>query len=88
MIFCGCLRFERFQPAERTVSLVLGLLADAAGVEQDHVGLVEVGGQLVALPAQAGHDHLAVEHVHLAADGFDKQPASHDILDFGLRISD
>ena len=34
---------------------------------------VGVVGQLVALPAQAADDQLAVEHVHLAADGFDVQ---------------
>ena len=40
---------------------------------------VGVVGQLVALPAQAADDELAVEHVHLAADGFDVEFLGHDV---------
>ncbi len=59
------------QPAERAVDLVLGVLANAAGVEKDDVGAFGLVRQLISLAAQTAHHQLAVEHVHLAADGFD-----------------
>ena len=37
------------KPAQGAVDLVLGVLADAAGVEEDRVGLAGVVGQLVTL---------------------------------------
>ena len=71
MILSGLSRLGVLQPAQGAVDLVLGMLPDAARVEQDRVGLGGRRRQLVAVLAQAGHDQLAVEHVHLAADGFD-----------------
>ena len=76
---------------ELAVDLVLGVLADAARVEQDRVGLMDVASQLVAIPAQRGHDQLAIEHVHLAADRLDIELAV--VVHFacglaaGLRVS-
>ena len=67
----GMLALGVLEPAERAVDLVFGVLADAAGVEQDRVGVVRARGQLVTVFAQAGDDELAIELVHLAADGFD-----------------
>ena len=61
------------ETAERGVDLFLGVLADAAGVEKNGVGGVGVGRQLITVLAQSPHDELGVEHVHLAADGFDEQ---------------
>ena len=61
------------EPPERAVDLVLGVLANAARVEQHRVGKGDVGRQLVALLAHRRHDQLAVEHVHLTADRFDEQ---------------
>ena len=40
---------QRLQPAEVPVELVVGVLADAAGVEHDDVGDVEVVGRLHAV---------------------------------------
>ena len=60
--------------AERRVDLVLGVLADAAGVVEDGVGLAATRRHLPTLPAQRGDNEFAVEHVHLAADGFDPEP--------------
>ncbi len=66
------------QPAQRAINLVLGMLTDAAGVEQNDIGLGGLMDQLIALPAQTSHDQLAVEHVHLAADGFDVEFFGHN----------
>ena len=49
----------------------LGVLADAARVEENRVRLARGVRQLVAILAERGHHKLAIEHVHLAADGFD-----------------
>src|SRR5438132_14380376 len=70
----------RAQPAQRAVNLFLGVLPHAAGVEQDDVGLRRLVDYLVALAAQASHDQLAVEHVHLAADRFDVQLLGHGVF--------
>ncbi len=71
------LLLDVLQPAQGAVDLVLGMLADAAGVEEDRVGAAGAVDQLVARLAQTGHHQLAVEHVHLAADGFDVQTFGH-----------
>ena len=44
-----------------------------AGGAQDHVGVIDGVRHFVAVAAQTSHDQLAVEHVHLAADGFEIQ---------------
>ncbi len=71
MTLFGCRLLGVLQPAQRAVDLVFGMLANAARVEQNRVGVRRVGGQFVALLAKRGHHQLAVEHVHLATDGFD-----------------
>ena len=70
-----CLEF--LQMAERAVRLLFGVFPDAACIEQQRVGLLRVRRQLVAVLTQTRHDHLAVEDVHLAADGFDVQTFGH-----------
>jgi hypothetical protein len=63
----GFLRLEQAKLAELREHLVLGLLADRAGVDENQVGFGLIGGQLPALlPEQAGHS-LRVVLVHLAA---------------------
>jgi hypothetical protein len=63
----GLLGLQQTKLAELREHLVLGLLADRAGVDEDQVGFGLVGGQLPALfPEQAG-DPLRVVLVHLAA---------------------
>ena len=39
MIFCGLLFFGVLEPAQGAVDFVFGVLPDAAGIEQDRVGL-------------------------------------------------
>ena len=63
--------FAVLQPPQLAVDFVLGMLADAARVEQHGVGFADVRRQFVALFAERPHDQFAVQHIHLAADGFD-----------------
>ena len=64
-----------FQAAKLAVDLVLSVIAHAARVEQNRVRLFDVAGQRIALLAQRGNDQLAVEHIHLTADGLDVELA-------------
>ncbi len=57
--------------AEAAVNLVLGVLADAARVEQDTDRLPDILGRLVTHNRQLPEDQLAVEHVHLTAESFE-----------------
>ena len=61
--------------------LLLGLLADGTGVEQDDVGLVRVVGQLGALGLgqQVGHP-FAVVGVHLAPEGAQVEFSAHAVV--------
>src|SRR5213076_3224524 len=63
----GVLRLELSELPQLREDLVLGLLADRAGVDEDHVGLVRVLGELVALGAQETGHALRVVLVHLTA---------------------
>ena len=66
------LRRQLTQLAEPRVELLLGALADAAGVDDDDVGVRRVVGRFVAgLFEQAGHP-LRVVDVHLAAERLDQ----------------
>ena len=71
--FLWVLFFDFPQPAQRTVGFVFGLFAHGASVQQDRISAIDIFGKLIALTAKVGNDHLAVEHIHLAADGFDVQ---------------
>jgi len=62
---------ELAQAAQGAVDLVLGMLAHTAGVKQNQIGPVGIVGQLVARLRQVGRHQLAVQHVHLAAEGLD-----------------
>jgi hypothetical protein len=53
------------------------MLSDAAGVEQDDIGLAGGLDRFVARFDQGGGDQLAVEHVHLAADRLDVKAFGH-----------
>ncbi len=72
----GPLLPERLQVAQVAVELVVGVLAYAAGVEHDHVGLVKVLGAVHAPGREHGRDPLGVVLVHLAPEGADKEPAN------------
>ncbi len=58
------------QPAE---NLLLGVVADAARVEQHGIGVVDGVGDGVAVHLHDGGDHLGVGHVHLAAVGLNEK---------------
>ena len=67
----GLALLEPLDPAQGAIDLVLGVLADRAGVVKDRVGLVDSSVSSYPSVAQLGHHQLAVEHVHLTADGLD-----------------
>ncbi len=66
-----------FQFAEPRPDFVLGVLADGAGVVEDDIRLLAIFDRFVPLGAELTQDELGIEHVHLAAEGFHVQLASH-----------
>ena len=68
---------ERLPAAELAEHLFLRLLADRAGVDQDHVRFLDIAGQLQALAGgqDVGHARRVVL-VHLAAVGLDEELAA------------
>ena len=69
--FGGAVAFAVFESPEGTVDFVFGVFANAAGIEDDGISIFGAVGELVAVAAQCGDYQFAVQHVHLAADGFD-----------------
>ncbi len=69
--------FERPQAAQGTIHLVFGVLADAARIQQDRVGLPRTIDQLVAGLQQVGRHQLAIQYVHLAAERLDVEAFGH-----------
>ena len=68
-----------FEVAELADHFVFGALAYNAGVENDHVGIVQPVGGTIADLLQFGGHVVGVGYVHLAADGPDvvlARPAS------------
>ena len=65
---------DRLQLAEVPVQLVVGVLADAAGVEHDDVGLLQVVGADHAICREHRGDALGVVLVHLAPEGANQEP--------------
>ena len=61
----------KFDASELAVNLVFGVFTDAARVEQNRVGSLDVVGKFELLLAQSRDNQLAVQHVHLAANGLD-----------------
>ncbi len=57
------------------VQLVVGVLPDAAGVEHDHVGVVEAVGGHQAVRFEDAGEPLGVVLVHLAPEGADEVAA-------------
>ncbi len=64
----GTLLLQRLQAAEVAVELVVGVLTDAARVEHDDVGRLDVVGGLHALGREQPGDALGVVLVHLTAE--------------------
>ena len=63
--------FTLLQLAESGPDLLLGMLAHAAGVVEDDVCGVAVLGGLVPLAVELRQNQFAVQHVHLATEGFE-----------------
>jgi hypothetical protein len=59
------------EAGEAAVGLVFGALADDASVEDDHIGLLDVGLGAIAESLEGAGDALGVSDVHLAAFGPD-----------------
>src|SRR5437764_41545 len=57
--------------AEPADDALLGVLADGAGVQEDHVGPIGAGGLPVAVRREMAEHQLGVGDVHLAAVGLD-----------------
>ena len=79
---------QRLEVPEVAVELVVGVLADAAGVEHHDVGRLEVVGRLHALGREQPGDALGVVLVHLAPEGAHVEATGHDgrVLRAGRRI--
>jgi hypothetical protein len=73
----GLIFFALPQLAEAAPDFLFGVFADGAGVVEDDVGVVAILDGFVALDAELAEDELAVEHVHLAAEGFEIELAGH-----------
>ena len=73
MATSGRSRFEILDPPQSAVNLVLGVLANRAGVEKDRVRLIHVGRQVIPFLAEPRDDQFAVQNIHLAANGFNIQ---------------
>ncbi len=67
----------RLQPTERAVQLVVGVLADAACVEHDDVGVGLVGDRDIAVVFHQAGDSLGIVLVHLTPEGVDDVAAGH-----------
>ena len=73
----GALRLPRLEMAEVAVQLVVGVLADAARVEHDDVGVAEVAGRDHPVGFEEAGDALGVVLVHLAPE------RAHDVAASG-----
>jgi hypothetical protein len=65
----GAALLEGLELAEVAVQLVVGVLPDAAGVEHDHVGVVDARGRAQPVGLEQAGDALGVVLVHLAPEG-------------------
>ena len=75
------LGFEMLDTPEIAEHLLLRLLAHRAGVEEDQVSLLDIGGRLVALRGMQHVGHLVrVVLVHLAAEGLDEDSFRHGLV--------
>jgi hypothetical protein len=68
--FFGMVLLHFSQGSQRAVNLILGVLPHATRVVENRVRFPQVISQLVTLFLQTGHDHFAIQNVHLAADRF------------------
>jgi hypothetical protein len=73
----GPLLPERTELTEVTVEFVVGVLPDAARVEDDDVGLGHIGGRLEPVRHEQPGEALGVVLVHLAPEGTDEELLGH-----------
>ncbi len=74
----GPARFQGFPESQLRKDLFLGLFADGAGIEQQHIGLLGIIGALqIVGRAQDIRHPGGVVFVHLATVGLDVQFAGH-----------
>ena len=74
---------QRLQVAQVAVELVVGVLADAAGVEHHDIGSLGVVGGFHALGREQARDPLRVVLVHLAPEGAHVESPGHDQQVYG-----
>ena len=78
--FAVLLALQFTEPAELGQHLLLRLVADRAGIEQDQVGGGLVVHARVAAQLQSAAQTLAVEIIHLTAPRFDEEGLGHRLL--------
>src|SRR5205823_2626049 len=75
----GIFRFSPAQLAQARPDFLLGVLADGTGVVKDDIRMLAIVNRLIPLRAELAENELAVEHVHLAAEGFEVELFAHDV---------
>ena len=73
--------FGVLKTSQGTVNFVLGMLSHGARIEKNRIRVFGRLDQLVTSLTQACHDKLAVEHVHLAANGFYVEAFVHEWME-------
>jgi hypothetical protein len=76
-LHAGAAVLDRLQVPEVAVQLVVGVLPDRAGVQDDHIGILGGGGRDEAVGLEEAGDALAVMGVHLTPEGADEVGAAH-----------
>ena len=66
--------------------LFLRMLPHSAPIEQIQIRVRRLVRQRISLPPQRPDDELAIEHVHLATDGFDEEFFGHGVIIGEIRV--
>ena len=74
----GAAVLQRLEVAEVAVQPVVGVLSDAAGVQEDDVGRLHIVGRLHAVVCELGGQTLGVVLVHLTPEGADEVLLGHE----------
>lgn len=73
--FCRAISFAELQSSQSAVDFVFRVLPNTAGVEEHCIGIFWTVCQPITFTTQSSDDQFAVQHIHLAANGFDvEQP--------------
>ena len=84
--FVAGLPAQRTELAEPRIQLVFGPLPDAAGVDDDDVGVAVLGRALITSRLEQPRHLLGIVIVHLAAEGLDQVFPAH-FRPFAFRLS-